>query len=67
LLPGPWQQKNVDNGAKILIPVPSPANGIVVLGSSTVTYLSGTGIIQSVAIDSTFFTAYGKIDVDGSR
>jgi DNA damage-binding protein 1 len=63
----PWQQKNVDHGAKMLIAVPAPTNGVIVVGMSTVTYLNGHGGVQAVAIDATFFTAYGLIDSDGSR
>ena len=41
--------------------------GLIVVGKSSITYFSGTGIVQAVAIDSTFFTSWCMIDSDGSR
>lgn len=67
LTQGPWQQNNVEHGAHLLIPVPSPTNGVIVVGETTVTYLSGTGSVQSVAIEGTHIVTYGMIDADGSR
>ena len=36
--PGPWQQLNVERGANMLIPVPDPVGGVVIVGSQTLTY-----------------------------
>ena len=41
--------------------------GLIVVGKNNITYLSGTGVFQAVAIDSTFFTSWCMIDNDGSR
>lgn len=67
LAPGPWAQSNVEHGAKLLIPVPSPTNGVIIVGETTITYLSGTGNVQSVAIQHTQICSYGAINSDGTR
>jgi DNA damage-binding protein 1 len=67
LLPGPWNQNNVEHGARLLIPVPSPTNGVIIVGETTITYLSGSGIVQTVAIQQTQIFSYGMIDKEGSR
>ena len=64
---GEWSQNNVENGARFLIPVPSPSNGVIVVGETTITYLSATGVVQAVAIQQTQFVAHGMIGMDGSR
>ncbi len=38
---GPWQQNNLDAGASLLIPIPAPLGGVVVVGESSVTYMNG--------------------------
>lgn len=35
---GPWSQLNVERGANLLIPVPDPLGGVVIVGSQTLTY-----------------------------
>ena len=67
LAPGPWPQSNVESGARLIIPVPSPTMGAIVVGETTITYFSGTGNVQSVAIQRTQLCSYGSIDSDGSR
>ena len=39
LTPGPWSQSNVEFGASMIIPVPSPLGGILLVGSSSITYI----------------------------
>jgi len=67
LISGPWTQNNVEHGASLLIPVPSPTNGVILVGQTTITYLSGTGNVQSVAIQQTQIRTYGSINSDGTR
>jgi DNA damage-binding protein 1 len=67
LAPGPWTQTNVEHGARLLIPVPSPTNGVILVGETTITYLSGTGNVQSVAMQNTQICSFGIINSDGSR
>ena len=67
LAPGPWAQSNVEHGARLLIPVPSPTNGVIVVGEATITYLSGTGNVQSVSMQHTQICSCGVINSDGTR
>ena len=34
---GPWQQSNVEAGASMLIPVPKPFGGVLIVGEQTIT------------------------------
>jgi DNA damage-binding protein 1 len=36
---GPWRQSNLDAGASMIIPVPAPMGGAIVLGESVVAYM----------------------------
>ncbi|GJD12440.1 DNA damage-binding protein 1 [Galdieria sulphuraria] len=66
---GPLFQGNLESGASMLIPVPTPIGGVVVLGQETVTYISGSGLrgYHSIPVSATIFRAYGRIDKDGTR
>lgn len=37
---GPWSQNNLDNGADLLIPVPPPFCGVLIIGEETIVYCS---------------------------
>lgn len=37
---GPWSQNNLDNGADLLIPVPPPLCGVLIIGEETIVYCS---------------------------
>ncbi|KAL9676917.1 hypothetical protein QQ045_005139 [Rhodiola kirilowii] len=63
---GPWSQNNLDNGAEMLIPVPSPLCGVLIIGEETIVYSSAT-IYKVIAIKPSITKAYGRIDPDGSR
>lgn len=39
---GPWSQNNLDNGADLLIPVPPPFCGVIIVGEETIVYCSAT-------------------------
>lgn len=39
---GPWSQNNLDNGADLLIPVPPPLCGVIIVGEETIVYCSAT-------------------------
>lgn len=58
---------NLDAGAAMLIPVPSPYNGLIVVGTTTISYINGTGSVHSVEIQPTQMCAYSKIDAQGTR
>ena len=34
----PWSQNNLDNGAYLLIPVPPPLCGVIIIGEETIVY-----------------------------
>jgi DNA damage-binding protein 1 len=59
---GSWQQNNVDFSASLIIPVPSPLCGLLVVALTTITYLSGSGVIQTVEISPTQICSYCCID-----
>ncbi len=42
-LEGPWESWRLDGGAHTLVPVPQPLGGVVVLGTSSLTYVGGAG------------------------
>ena len=39
LADGPWRQSNLDAGASMIIPVPAPMGGAIVLGESVIAYM----------------------------
>jgi len=39
---GPWLQSNLDNGAGLLIPVPLPLGGAIIIGEQTIVYYNGS-------------------------
>ncbi|CAA6668092.1 unnamed protein product [Spirodela intermedia] len=63
---GPWQQANVDNGAGLLIPVPMPLGGVIIIGEETIVYCSATAF-KAIPTKPSITRAYGKVDADGSR
>eukprot|EP01038_Epipyxis_sp_PR26KG_P006417 gene6417-8834_t len=67
LSPGPWTHNNVEYQASLIIPVNAPAYGIVLVGSTTITYLNGTGNIQTIAMSHTQVTSFTRISNDGCR
>ena len=38
---GPWQHANLDGGASLIIPVPAPLCGAIVVGEQSIVYLNG--------------------------
>eukprot|EP00798_Chlamydomonas_sp_ICE-L_P003904 gene3904-13974_t len=65
---GPWSQQNLDPGSSLIIPVPKPLGGAIVVGESVVTYLGGPEQhVFSAPIKPSIITCYGGIDADGSR
>ncbi|KAE8706609.1 DNA damage-binding protein 1 [Hibiscus syriacus] len=63
---GPWSQNNLDNGADLLIPVPPPLCGVLIVGEETVVYCSANAF-KAIPIRPSFTKAYGRVDADGSR
>ncbi|XWS62379.1 hypothetical protein CRYUN_Cryun06bG0005900 [Craigia yunnanensis] len=63
---GPWSQNNLDNGADLLIPVPPPLCGVLIIGEETIVYCSANAF-KAIPIRPSITTAYGRVDADGSR
>ena len=72
-LSSPWAMNDLDRGSSIIIPVPAPLGGVVVLGEQTIVYLNKTDAdpeIRIKPISTPHFVnivSYGAIDPDGSR
>ncbi|CAN0877348.1 DNA damage-binding protein 1a [Linum grandiflorum] len=63
---GPWSQNNLDNGADLLIPVPPPLCGVLIIGEETIVYCSANAF-KAIPIRPAITKAYGRVDADGSR
>lgn len=40
---GPWSQRDLDGGANVIIPIPAPLGGAVVVGENVVAYFNEGG------------------------
>lgn len=49
---GPWSHSNLDAGATMIIPVPAPLGGAIVVGESVITYFS-KGELKTVPLEQT--------------
>uniref|UniRef100_A0A5B7BQC4 DNA damage-binding protein 1 n=1 Tax=Davidia involucrata TaxID=16924 RepID=A0A5B7BQC4_DAVIN len=63
---GSWSQNNLDNGAALLIPVPPPLCGVLIIGEETIVYCSACAF-KAIPIKPSITRAYGRVDADGSR
>lgn len=63
---GPWSQNNLDNGAGMVIPVPMPLGGVIIIGEETIVYCSATAF-KAIPTRPSITRAYGRVDADGSR
>ncbi|CAI5722603.1 unnamed protein product [Hyaloperonospora brassicae] len=63
---GPWSQANVESGATLLIPVPAPTGGVLIVSNQTIVYHSGS-TFHAIPMQSTVIQVYGAVDKDGSR
>lgn len=63
---GPWVQNNLDNGAGLLIPVPLPLGGVIIIGEQTIVYYNGF-VFKAISVRPAITRAYGRVDADGSR
>ncbi|BFZ05163.1 hypothetical protein BsWGS_08202 [Bradybaena similaris] len=66
---GPWKQDNVETMASMLIPIPEPFGGTVIIGQESVTYHNGENYIAIAPAQITLspINCYGKVDANGSR
>eukprot|EP01018_Ginkgo_biloba_P031082 Gb_27300 [translate_table: standard] len=63
---GPWSQNNLDNGAGLLIPVPMPLGGVIIIGEQTIVYCCAS-VFKAIPVRPSITKAYGRVDADGSR
>eukprot|EP00003_Mantamonas_plastica_P022436 TRINITY_DN380_c1_g1_i2.p1 TRINITY_DN380_c1_g1~~TRINITY_DN380_c1_g1_i2.p1 ORF type:complete len:1241 (+),score=459.79 TRINITY_DN380_c1_g1_i2:225-3725(+) len=63
---GPWSQNNVEMGASMLVPVPSPLGGAIIIGEQTITYHYGSGF-QSINMPLTIIKTVEQLDDEGHR
>ena len=69
LFKGPWKQDNVESEASILIAVPEPFGGVVIIGQESITYHDGEKFIAIAPpmIRHSTICCYTKVDNNGSR
>lgn len=53
LVEGPWRHNNLDAGAAMVIPVPLPLGGVVVVGEAVITYIDGGQPAKTVPLKAT--------------
>lgn len=66
-LTGSWAINNIEYGANTIISIPSPITGIIIIGSTSITYYNLNGNQQSVEISPTMVLSYVSICNDGTR
>jgi DNA damage-binding protein 1 len=54
---GPWSQNNLVNGAGLLIPVPAPLGGVVIIGEEMVVYCNANSTF-TIPIKQVIFFSY---------
>ncbi|PVD33437.1 hypothetical protein C0Q70_04693 [Pomacea canaliculata] len=66
---GPWKQDNVETEACMVIGVPEPYGGAIIIGQESVTYHKGENYIPIAppVIKQSALTCYGRVDANGSR
>lgn len=66
---GPWNKDNIASEASILIPVPQPYGGLVVVSLESIVYLNGSlvRVIAPPLIKHSPIQCYCQIDKEGSR
>ncbi|RHY28438.1 hypothetical protein DYB32_005979 [Aphanomyces invadans] len=63
---GPWSQNNVEAGASLLIPVPSPFGGVLIVSQQMIVYHNGN-TCHAIDMQPTVIQVYGQVDKGGSR
>ncbi|CAH1785310.1 unnamed protein product [Owenia fusiformis] len=68
-LKGPWKQDNVETEACLVVAVPQPFGGALIVGQESITYHNGTNYkaIAPPIIKQSTITCVGKVDANGSR
>ena len=55
---GPWSQNNSDNGAGLLIPVPAPLGGVIIIGEDTIVYCNVNSTFRAIPIKQVIVLLY---------
>ena len=65
---GPWKQENIDAEANLLIAVPEPVKGAIIIGQESVTYHNGDKY-SSIALPANKhnINCYSRVDKEGFR
>lgn len=65
----PWKQDNIELDASIVIPVPEPLGGAIIIGQESILYHSGKSyvVVAPQIIKSSVIVCYAKVDVNGER
>eukprot|EP00795_Rhopilema_esculentum_P011588 gene11587-21825_t len=66
---GPWKQDNVEFEACMVISVPSPVGGALIVGQESITYHKGDHYkaVAPPVIKQSYLNCYGRVDANGSR
>uniref|UniRef100_A0A1I8C0G3 DNA damage-binding protein 1 n=1 Tax=Meloidogyne hapla TaxID=6305 RepID=A0A1I8C0G3_MELHA len=65
-----WHQSNIEAEATLLVPIPAPYGGLVVVGQESISYQKSPSHFVAVApplINMARFNCYGRIDRTGER
>ncbi|XP_066157615.1 DNA damage-binding protein 1 [Euwallacea fornicatus] len=65
----PWRQDNVEQEASIIIPVPSPLAGALIIGQESILYHDGISslVVAPAVIKQSTITCYARVDPSGLR
>ena len=64
-----WKQDNVEREANMLIPVPEPFGGVIIIGAESITYHNGImyHAIAPPKIQESSIVAFARVDPNGCR
>jgi DNA damage-binding protein 1 len=65
----PWRQDNVETEASMIIPVPSPLGGAIIIGQENILYHDGitSVVVAPAVIKQSTIICYAKVDPGGLR
>ncbi|RZF44982.1 hypothetical protein LSTR_LSTR001943 [Laodelphax striatellus] len=65
----PWKQDNIETEAMIVIPVPEPLCGAIIIGQESILYHDGNSFVAvaPAVIKQSTIVCYAKVDTQGSR
>ncbi|XP_037087603.1 DNA damage-binding protein 1-like [Pollicipes pollicipes] len=65
----PWKQENVEPEAAMIVPIPGPLYGALIVGQESITYHNGSTYITVAPpiIKQSTMTCYGRVDPTGGR